>query len=376
MAVRQNNSIPLSLTHLIDSLNLAGTQTALVHLARGLARRGYRQRVYCLNNRTHPRVLRQLDEAGVEVIVIGKAQLLSGVGLLRLYRGLRGCQVVQTFLPVADVVGRTLARLARVPVVVTSIRARNVDKRGWQLWLDRLTMRWAHRVVFNARNVVDFAVAREGVRPDQVVVIPNGVRVAGPRPGDVPRARYRVPDGVRVVGTVGRLRPQKGIGTLLEAFPRVRDRVPAQLWIIGEGPLRAELEAEARRLGIAGSVRFWGERSDVPELLACMDVYAHAALFEGMPNAVMEAMAAGLPVVASEVDGTRELIREGETGWLVPPGEAAALAARLLAVLDDAEEAARVGQAAARHMAENFSVEKMVDAFDALYQDLTGFQNL
>jgi glycosyltransferase involved in cell wall biosynthesis len=363
--------MPLRVAHLIDNLRLAGAQTALRYLVEGLAGRGYHQRVYCLTTLAHPDHLAALRAAGAEVLLLGRAQVFTGVGLARLYRHFRRWQphIVQTFLPAADLIGRTVAQFAKVPHIVTSIRARNEDKRPLHLWLDRLTMPWAERVVFNTRHAIDFAIAREGVQARQVVYIPNGVPLAPPaRP-----APLHLPENAAVIGTVGRLKPQKGHIHLIRAFARVRAAVPqAELIVVGSGPLQPELAAEAARLGAAAHVHFLGERDDVSALYPAFDVYAHPALFEGMPNAVMEAMAAGLPVVATEVDGARELIRDGETGWLVPAGDAGLLAARLAGALASPAEARRLGEAARRYVEENFSIGKMVEAWDALYREIAG----
>jgi glycosyltransferase involved in cell wall biosynthesis len=363
------------IVYLIDNLLRAGTQTTLGYLVEGLANRGYRQEIYCLNRRFDPGVIDGLQSAGAQVVVLGKASLLTGAGLARLYAALRRTDVLQTFLPASDVIGRTVGRLARVPLVVTSIRARNVDKTPWQLWLDRRTMRWAHRVVFNAPSVIDFAIAHEGVQLDQAIVVPNGVRFRGPSGKGRQVVEGLVPIGAPVIGTVGRLRPQKGHAVLIDALARMAALSPGvvstpapHLVVVGAGELRGALEAQVRAVGLENRVHFLGARSDLPDLYAAMDVYAHPAGFEGMPNAVMEAMAAGLPVVASDVDGTRELIRDGETGWLVPSGDAAALAARLMAVLADRGPAAAVGAAASKSILAEFSVEQMINGFDRVYR--------
>ena len=256
--------------------------------------------------------------------------------------------------------------------MVTSIRARNIDKRPWQFSLDRLTMPWADRVVFNSKNVVDFSILNEGVRPEQVVVIPNGVPARDQAP-DKPtlRARLGLPNDCPLIGTVGRLRPQKGVEVLLHAFQWVIIEEPTTvLLVIGDGELRPDLERLAHTLGVADSVRFLGERPDVSDILPALDVYAHPALFEGMPNAVMEAMAAGLPVVATDVDGTRELIEDGNTGWLVPSGDAPKLAERILILFADPLAARHAGQAAARKIHAAYSLEAMVAGFDDLYRSL------
>ena len=358
----------MKITYLIDNLLRAGTQTVLSYLVEGLTARGYNQEIFCLNRRFDPGVVAELEAAGARVVVLGKLQLLSGYGLGRLYAALRRSDVLQTFLPASDIVGRTLGRLAQVPLVVTSIRARNLDKRPWLLWLDRRTMPWAHKVVFNARSVVEFSMEHEGVRPEQVVVIPNGVGFQAPSGRGRAMLAGIVPADVPVIGTVGRLRPQKGHADLIEAFTRIRDRTAAHLLVIGDGELREPLERQVREADLSIRVHFLGVRPDLPDLFAAMDIYAHPAIFEGMSNAVMEAMAAGIPVAATDVDGTRDLIEDGVTGWLVEAGDVDGLADRLLAVLDNPEAAREVGAAAARFVRERFSVEGMVAGFEGVYR--------
>ncbi len=229
-------------------------------------------------------------------------------------------------------------------------------------------MPWADRVVFNSGSVVNFAIRHEGVRPDQVAVIPNGVRFR--EPTGVGRAVLQdtVPPDVPLIGTIGRLRPQKGHAALIEAFNRIHDQTDAHLLVIGEGELRGQLEKQARHTGLADRIHFLGVRADLPDLFAVMDIYAHSAVFEGMPNAVMEAMAAGLPVVATAADGTRQLIRDGETGWLVEPGDVGGLAERLLKVLQDKDASAAIAAAGKARMREHFSVKAMVAGFDRVYR--------
>lgn len=358
-----------AITYLIDNLLRAGTQTALLYLVEGLAQRGYRQRVFCLNRRFDAGLVAEIEAKGADVVMLGKARFLHGSVWIELYRALQGTDVVQTFLPFSDIVGRTLGRLARVPVIVTSIRARNIDKKPWQLFLDRMTMRWADRVVFNTRSVVDFSIANEGVRPEQAAVIPNGVRFRQAQGQGRAVLAGIVPDNAYVIGTVGRLRPQKGIDVLLDAFAGLPgDR--AHLVIVGDGELRADLAQHTADSKFGERVHFLGMRTDLPDLYAAFDLYAHAAHFEGMPNAVMEAMAAGLPVVATAADGTRELIRDGETGCLVPVGDAAALGKAIEDLLRDSAARRKLGEAAALFMRDFYGVDKMVAAFDDLYRGL------
>jgi len=362
--------------YVIDSLRRDGTQINLVNLVTGLAERGYEQRVYCLNDVANADIVQLLTASGAQVVVIGRVQLVTLAGLTRLFVEFRRWRpfIVQTFLTFGDAVGRTLARAANVPIVVSSVRARNVEKRWWQFLLDRVTIRWVDRVIFNSKQVIPFALAKEGVQPEQIVYIPNGVGVdqqSCPSAVSNTRSELGITPTTRVVGTVGRLYPQKGHRYLLAAFARVLQEVSdAALLVVGDGPLRSKLEAQAMQLGITGQVYFLGERADIPDLLACMDVYAQASIYEGMPNAVMEAMAAGKPVVATRVDGTRELIADGETGWLVKPADTKAMADRIVYILKNMTEVRCIGEAASERIARDFSVNKMVLAYDKLYREL------
>ena len=374
-----NGATGLSMTrvaYVIDSLRRHGTQTALVYLTNGLAERAYEQRVYCLNDVVDPDIRKRLASCGAGVVVIGKKRLMTFWGIRTVFLELRRWQpqIVQTFLPVADVIGRTVAHIAGIPVIVSSIRARNIDKRCWQFLLDRITLRWVDRVVFNSQHAITFSMQHEGVRAEQVVYIPNCVRVdptGGAATQAEVRLQLRIPLEARVIGTVGRLYWQKGHRYLLSAFAKVLAAVPdVQLVVIGDGPLRSQLEAEARRIGVIEQTWFLGERADAPALLAALDVYVQPSIYEGMPNSVMEAMAVGKPVIATQVDGIRELIAHGETGWLVEACNAEALAEQIIYALEHADEGARIGAAAARRMRSDFSVDRMVGAYDQLYRNL------
>lgn len=363
---------PVRLAFFIDDLGVGGTQTWLTLLVRALAIRGFEMRVYCMRAIADPENVRRLRSCAA-VEVIGEGRLRAGVGLVHLARALKTwpADVVQTALPTSDMIGRSLARLVRVPAVFSSVRGRAEDKPGWQRWLDRRTARWAQAVVFNNPDGVPVAIEREGIHPRQVVYIPNGIALtSAQRSARDVRDGLQTPPEATVIGTVARLHASKSQEDLLRAFGLVRQRVPdAVLWLVGEGERRAALEQEARRLGIAAHVRMPGTRLDVRDVLEAMDVFVLSSRWEGMPNALMEAMAAGRPVIASDIDGIRKLIQHGETGWRVPPGDPATLAQTIFEVLADRPRAAQVGRAALEHVREHFSIERMADAYARLYRE-------
>jgi glycosyltransferase involved in cell wall biosynthesis len=364
------------IAHVIDHLSLHGAQVYLVKLVRGLSEKGYQQRVYGLNDPRSPRLVELLRSAGAEVETIGKVKLITQWGLLKLYKDLLTWRphILQTLLPFSDVIGRTLGHFSRVPVIVSVLTQPNLDKYRWHYTLERMTAPWADRVVVNSRTIIPFALSREGVKSEQVEFIPNGIELDDPtRPdaGSALRSQLGISPETAVVGCVARLYPQKGHSFLLDAFSEVVQQVPnTALLLVGDGPLRSELEHQAVELGITTNTKFLGDRTDLRDLLECMDLYVQASLWEGMSIALMQAMLNGLPVVATEVDGTLEIIESGKTGFLVRPGDSHALAEGIVRGLSDKSGASRVAEAGASLIQSDFSVDKMVNLFDALYRTL------
>lgn len=360
----------MKIVYFIDHLRPDGTQTVLAQLVAGLAARGHQQTVFCLNDSWDRDLVDRLRAVGADVRVIGKVALASGYGLVSMWRWLRKAQhdVAITLLFVSDVVGRVVARMAGVPRIVSSIRTRNVDYSSLQLWLVRATMQSADAVIINSTHVRDFAVNNEGAPQERVYVIPNGVCIDDYRmPTDTRSFRNELglPASGKLVGSVGRLTWQKGFDVLLKAVSLLNCH-DFDLLISGVGEEEAGLRALSLKLGVQKRVHFVGYRRDIPSFLSSLDLYVHPARFEGMPNAVVEAMAAARPIVASRVDGICELVENGIHGWLVPPEEPEALAKAMNAVLGDADEARKRGAAAHLRVAKHFTVEKMVSNWETI----------
>jgi L-malate glycosyltransferase len=275
--------------------------------------------------------------------------------------------LVQTCDIYANIFALPAAALARVPVRIGSRRG-IVNPAGTPglLGLQRAAYTFAHRIVANSEAAAA-CLAGEGVRASKIRRIANGLDLdmfVPPRP-----TAQR-----RVITTVANLRRGKGHDVLLRAAARVIARVPdVQLQLIGDGPLRPDLERLAADLGIAERVRFLGHRDDVPARLAESDLFAFPSFMEASPNGVIEAMAARLPVVATNVGGIPEMIDDGRNGLLVPAGDDEALAAALLGLIRAPEHAAALAEAARRTVEVRYSFERMVNEFEALYiEELTG----
>jgi glycosyltransferase involved in cell wall biosynthesis len=229
----------------------------------------------------------------------------------------------------------------------------------------------ASHVVSNSRAGEDVAV-RRGAKPGNVSVFYNG-RDIEKFATATPTSRQSIglaPDAT-VVGTVGRLTERKGQYDLLEAWTGVvAAQSDARLLIVGEGPERGGLKASARELNVEESIRFLGVRGDVPALLELFDMFVFSSHFEGLPGAVIEAMAAGVPIVATDIVGTNELLTDGETGLLVPPEDASAIEAAMTRALSDGSLAKGLGETAARKARDAYSIPRMIESFAAVYESL------
>jgi glycosyltransferase involved in cell wall biosynthesis len=238
--------------------------------------------------------------------------------------------------------------------------------RGWR-WVARWSHRRADCVIVNSRAALEEEAAAGHPR-SRLVYIPNGVGEPAPPPAN--RSALGLPAGALVI-CVGQLEYIKGHHVLVEAWPAVGAAVPgAQLVLVGTGPQRGALEERARSLGVSSTIAFAGFRPRARPLMASADVFVQPSLTEGMPNAVLEAMAASRPVVASSVGGIPELIVDGESGILVPPADPHALAAAVARLLVDRALAVRLATAAAKRARDRFSLDRVVSETGALYRAL------
>jgi glycosyltransferase involved in cell wall biosynthesis len=241
-----------------------------------------------------------------------------------------------------------------------------------QLALDRTLAKRCRSVVVNSEGVRDFYI-RHGTPPEQVQVIPNGVSM--PRSPQTTRgqmlAELELPEGSRLVGLIGRLWPQKRVKDAVWAADLLKViRGDVHLLIVGDGPQRDRLRRYRDQVCIRDRVHFLGQRGDVPRLLPHFDVLWSTSAYEGQSNVILEAMAAGVPVVATDIPGTRELVVPGTTGYLVPVGDRAAVAKYTDRLLNDAILAGRLSTSARDRVQSQFSVAKMVECHAALYREL------
>jgi len=366
----------VKLVHLITELSNGGAQSALLRLLRGLDRTRFTPVVACLYN-GDGEVARQIRALEIPVIDLGMQHKWQVGAFTRLYRLLRREKpaILHTWMFHANLAGRIIGRLAGIPHLVTA--RRNVEIGGaHREWLTRWTAFLDERVIAVCELARQAEINNAGAAPEKVITIYNGVDPAefdcdGEATRNRGRRQWNIPDEALLIGTVGRLHPQKGFADLLTALPDLCNTFPqVKLLLIGDGELRAALEAQATTLGIGERVIFAGLRTDVPALLCALDLFVLPSLWEGLPNVILEAMASGLPVIATAVGGTPEVVIQEETGILTPPGDTTALADAIARLLSDPALRSRMGKQGRARVLHHFSIRQAVQRTVTLYDEL------
>lgn len=363
--------------HVLPNFGLGGAERMATHLLLHLDRSCFAVAAISLFDRQGTDLEAMLDRTGIQVWYLGKRKGFDPRMYGRLGRVVREFQpdVVHTHRYVLRyLLPFILARRVRVWVhTVHSVAEKEVDRPG----------KWIHRVAFRV-GVVPVAIAGEVARSLERVyglrnapLIPNGIPLGHYASGKDTRKAWRTregyEDGTVLFVSVARMSPPKDPFSLIQAFSIATSRNNRlRLLLVGDGPLRPELEARVKALGLEDKVRFLGVRADVPEVLAAADAFVLSSRWEGNPLSVMEAMAAGKPVIATAVGGVPELVEDGVSGVLVPPENVDALAEAMLKLAGDADLRRQLGQAAFKRAKERFDVSVMVQAYAALYERLLG----
>ncbi|MBI2447110.1 MAG: glycosyltransferase family 4 protein [Candidatus Omnitrophica bacterium] len=309
---------------------------------------------------------------------------------LELYKLIKkeGFDIVHTHTSKAGILGRFSAKLAGVPVIIHSPHGHifdpEADIRGvskgilgirFFVFLERLAARITDKIITLTGLEIEQQVKAGIDRREKFITIYSGIEMEKLINVKVnvseKKRELQIPLGVPVLGTVGRLDSVKGHKFLLDAIPYIkRASQGIKVLIIGDGTLRLDLENQAKRLGVEDNVLFLGMRDDVPELLNCIDVFVLPSLYEGMGRALVEAEAAGVPVVATQVGGVPEVVLDGKTGILIPPKDPARLAEAVILLLKDKDKRVSMGIEGRKFVTGLFGTEAMINKVSDLYEDM------
>jgi glycosyltransferase involved in cell wall biosynthesis len=367
----------ITILFLITDLPREGTQRQLFELVKGLDKARFRPIVISLHaGDAMEEAFREVPEAQLLAIERkGKFDLSCAYKVYRILRQMK-VDVVQPFLTPATLYGLLPAILCRTPVKILTERNGPESRSyrpGYRLYLkiEDFLSRFTDWAIANSQAGKDYLVQR-GINPSRIKVIYNGINLSRLNPDSAAiqsiKQRLNLPPGGKVVGILARLFPNKNHKLFLRAAAFISEKIPSTRFaIVGDGPLRTELEELCMNLGIASKVVFFGEQQDVGTYLSAFDIATLTSNTEGCSNSLLEAMALGRPVVTTDVGGNREVVLHGETGFLLPPGNVEELVKAITTLLENQETADSMGQKAQEFLFHRFSLENMVSQYEALY---------
>ncbi|MCG3121278.1 MAG: D-inositol-3-phosphate glycosyltransferase [bacterium] len=377
--LRHEFSRRLRVLQVVDGFRMGGAENKLVELIAHLDKKNFE--VMLANVGPLGALAEKFNQLGVETFHFPRRFAFDPVPVWRLAKLMRQRQidVVQTTLLWADIVGPVAATLAKVPVVLSWETVshegnpfhNNLQRRIGYQW----AMKWVDVIVPVSDEIRRSLIRRRHIPEDKIRVIHYGVdlqkfRSNGEAAVSAKRAEIGVAADTILLGVVARLEPPKGHRYLLEALPEVVKKYPqVHVILIGDGALRRELEAQAQQLAISAHVTFLGARHDVNDLLNAIDLFVLPSISEGLPNVLLEAMACRKPVIASDVGGIPEVVQHGENGYLVAPGDAAALRETLLRSLAERTHWQRFAQRARHTVETSFSLEYQMARFESTYAE-------
>ena len=369
----------IGVTHVVENLEIGGLEKVVLSLAHYLDPVRYRSSIVCLGYGGE--LLTEVEKAGVAVHVLDKSQGFDPLLVWRLARLFRrvGTDVVHCHNMGPLVYGALSSRPGGASGLVYTAHGMKTSAETKPAMFEKLGL--IDDFVTVSDDAHRIAIKTAGVRPDRVFTVINGVdvdlfdRVARAEASVIAQRRESI--GVRadakVFGIVARLSPAKDHATLLLAFaPVAAEFRDARLVLVGDGELRANLESRAADLGLTDQIVFLGSRHDVPELLSVFDCFVLSSYTEGLAVTLLEAMAAGLPVVATNVGGNAEVVKDGHTGVIVPSRDADSLSRAMRWVLEHGDEALGMGRRGRDRVAELFSIEAMVRNYRERYDRIAG----
>jgi glycosyltransferase involved in cell wall biosynthesis len=375
IAVKMPNR-PIRIALVITELEVGGAERCLCELACRLDPQRFQPTVYSLGPRptvAEDLLVRRLEASHVPTHFLGVRrpwQVFQAIGRLQQHFARSTPDIVQSFLFHANVVAAQAARRCGVTSICTGLRV--AERGAWRWWLMRRIAPCVTQHVCVSQAVAAEARWRGKWPLERVTVIPNGIDGSlypAKSPADL--APLGVPEHGRAITLVGRLERQKGVDWLLDLMPTVFDELPnCHLLIIGAGPQRLRLQRMTNSLRIADRVHFLGKRADVPEILRASHLLVLPSRWEGMPNVLLEGMASGLPVVATDVEGVAELLGPRAAEQVVPRGNAEAFAGRVIRIGKDDRLAERLGKENRQHARANWSFERMIAQYERLYESL------
>jgi glycosyltransferase involved in cell wall biosynthesis len=366
---------PINILHVISKLTVGGVENQLLMILKKYDKRKLYPLVCSLSDKGE--IGKEIEDSGIEVIPLNKLKHRFDWTIVKeIYHliKIRDIKIVRTHQYHANLYGRLAAWLAKVPCIVASIHnVFTIDRKLHRRMINRFLARFTDKVVAVSETIKRDILKYDGLRVDKVTVINNGIdtdRLLN-MDGNVIRTEFNIFPDVPVIGTIGRLTFQKGQKYLIEAVSKIKEKFPRiMLLIVGDGLIKDELQNYAKILGINEHVIFTGSRRDVPALLAAMDIFVFPSLWEGLPNALIEAMAASKTIIATDIPPIREIFNTEKIGILIPARDSNAIASSIELLLYDKTLAETFGKSAQERAFSHFNINTTVDKYTTLFENI------
>lgn len=355
----------IKITHILPELGYGGAERLLVDLLKNIDRDKFNVEVICLIKGGD--FVEDLAEIDVPVKILGKRGKLGLAMMWRLKKYLVETQpdIVHTHLFAGDFWGRVAAYLAGVKIIISTEHNINTSEGKLKDWLKSKTNRLATKIIAVSRSVKNYTIKKYQTPAEKISVIYNGI--------DISRFSFESVDfnNKIIFGTVGRLTKQKGHKYLISAFKKVSQKLPeAELWIVGEGELRDDLTKQIAKLNLTEKVKLLGTRKNIPAMLNEFDIFVMPSVWEGLGIVVLEAMASGLPIIASDVDGLSELVKDNQNGLLFESKNIEQLSQKMTELVQNETLADKFSRAGREMVENNFDLKKVVREYEEVYVDV------
>lgn len=369
----------INILYLFVTLPIGGAEEHLLTVLKNLDLTQYNPTVCCIREKGV--IGEEIENRGIAIISLNRKSKSWDfriiMDILRIIQT-KNIHLIHTHLYHANMYGRIAALISKIPAVVTEHNVYPMYKFKRRI-INWLLAKKTNKIIAVSNMVKDYIVSRDWIAPSGVEVVYNGIDIAafdssiGKKEA---RERLGLDKDTPLIGIVARLSRQKGHVYLFRAMAMIREEVPdARLIVVGSGPLEQSLKEEVSMLGIDSAVSFLGARRDVPVILKAMDLFVLPSMWEGFPVALLEAMASGLPVVAASVGGVGEVVKDGETGFLVQPKDEESLGRRIISLLEDEEKSLEFGANGKRLVEGKFSSVSMVKHLEYIYNSVIQNKN-
>ncbi len=357
---------------LVEDLKIGGLERVIANIAEGLNKEKYKVSIWCLAYGGE--IANELIDKEVDVKVLGIYSYYNLVNILRLAILFKIHQpyILHTHGYFASTMGRIAGKIAGVPIIITHVHSTYWGYNKRNLFIERILALFTYKIICVSNAVKNFVLNYEKISRDKVIVIYNGIGFSQFSIGQGnPAPTIPISADKKIVGTVASLTPHKGHKYLIESAKEVLDNFPnVYFLVVGDGPLRKSLEEQVTLLNISSNITFTGIRNDIFNLLSTFDIFVLPSLErEGLPISTIEAMASGLPIVATNIGGIPEVVQDGMNGFLVPPRDSHALATRIIELLKDKEKVEKMGAVGRGIFKQKFTSQTMVQEIERLYEE-------